>query len=99
MRRASSVSPPRNARTRFTISVGATLDEVEITPLLPIARSGSVLTSSPERIASPSGQAAIILETCSKSPLDSFTATTCSMSARRAIVSASMFEAVRPGML
>ena len=79
--------------------MGTTLDDVEITPLLPIASSGSVFTSSPESTANSLGHPAITFETCSKSPLESFTPTTCSISASRAMVSASMFDAVRPGML
>jgi hypothetical protein len=73
------------------------LPTTEITPRPPIASSGSVMLSSPERTVR--SVAASTCEAWSIIPVASLTIAMPGSSARRRIVSGSMLRPVRAGML
>ena len=79
------------------MSLGTMLPTTEITPSPPMDISGSVRLSSPLRTVRSVVQR--ICEAWSSEPVASLTSAMFGSSARRAIVSGSMFLPVRPGML
>ena len=94
---AATKSPSWKAFSSEIISLGTILPTTEMTPSPPIDNRGNVILSSPlrtVRFVAPSTWDAWSIE-----PVASLTIVILSSSARRAIVSGSMFFPVRPGML
>ncbi len=79
------------------MSSGTMLPTTEITPRPPIAKSGSVMLSSP--LSTVRSVKAKTCEAWSIEPVASLTIAILGSPARRAMVSGSMFFPVRPGML
>ena len=81
------------------MSAGATFETTEITPLPPMASSGSTVKSSPEITAIRSPHSSMIRLAWRRSAVASLIATMFGISASRATVSGSRLTPVRPGTL
>ena len=96
---ARSTSPLRNALSSCLTRLGATFAVVEIEPRPPRLSSGSVSASSPETVVKPASLCAIASAAFTRSPPASLFPTMPGTRERRAMVSGSIRDAVRPGML
>ena len=98
-RRAAAKSPRAAAVTISTMSAGISFDATEMTPRPPIAISGNVSASSPERMMKSEGSSLQTSIIWLMLPEASLTPMMLGIAERRASVAGSTFTPARPGTL